>query len=154
MVHSAGTTNGYIVSVTTSGGGLLFNNSPAGNSDIHCGTVYCSTGTLYSHADPAVGGTVVQTITPYNDSDNIVGFSPGDCPGDPITITYVAFPANPTFSFTGNGDSSVGNDSVNVSICTGGNCTSRSIRNKQPFGSIPRGAHGFSRLVVWRFSYW
>jgi len=133
LIHSVGTTNRYIVSITISGGGLLFNGSPAVNGDIDATQFSGAQGPyIVTLSNPVVGGTVVQTITPYDDADNGGSFSTGDCIGDPITITYVAFPVNPTFSFTGNGDSSVGNDSVNVSLCTGGNLTLSTFATSSP----------------------
>jgi regulation of enolase protein 1 (concanavalin A-like superfamily) len=92
MVHSSGTSR-YMISVTPSGGGLLFNGSPAGNGDISAAQFTAAQG-IYTVtlSNPAVGGTVVQVITPYNDVDNSGSFNTGDCAGDPITITYTVNP--------------------------------------------------------------
>lgn len=90
MLHSNGTSS-YNIAVTPSGGGLLFNGTPASNGNISAAQFTLAQG-LYTItlSNPAQGGSVVQVITPYIDADNSGGLSTGDCSGDPITITYIA----------------------------------------------------------------
>jgi|GEM_PF-1475994 len=91
LVHSS-PTNRYLVSV--SGGGLLFNGSPTGNGDISA-VQYTSAQGMYTItlSNPAISGTVVQVITPYNDVNTDGDYDAGvDCVGDPVTITYIAHP--------------------------------------------------------------
>ncbi|MBP6237069.1 MAG: T9SS type A sorting domain-containing protein [Saprospiraceae bacterium] len=92
LIHSdAG--NRYMISVTPVGGTLLFDGNPATNGDISAAQF---NGAVGSHtlalANPAIGGSLIQVITPYNDVNNSGTFDTGDCAGDPITISYTAYP--------------------------------------------------------------
>ena len=92
LVNSS-SSNRYIVNATPSGGGLLFNGSPAGSADISAADFSAVVGPIYTITltDPTTSGTVVQTITPYNDVNGSTTYDAGDCLGDPITITYIAY---------------------------------------------------------------
>ena len=121
LVNSS-SSNRYTVSVTPSGGGLLFNGSPAGNGDISAAQFTGAQGTYtISLSDPAIGGSVVQVITPYNDVNSSSTYDAGDCLGDPITITYTAYPV-PKLLTTINGitvsnNSDGSDDAGSIAVC-------------------------------------
>jgi hypothetical protein len=125
LVHSSGS-NRYQISVTPSGGGLLFNGSPAGNGDISAAQFDAAQGAYtITLSNPAVGGTVVQVITPYNDVNGNSAYDAGvDCAGDPVTITYIAHPV-PALQTTVNGVQVTNNndgadDTGAFAVCTSG----------------------------------
>jgi hypothetical protein len=96
LVHS-NPANRYIVAVTPSGGGLLFDGAPAANGDISSAQFDAAVGPhTITLVNPAIGGSLVQVITPYNDVAAPFGsFNTGDCIGDPLTITYNSGPVKP-----------------------------------------------------------
>ena len=93
LLHSNPVANRYAITVSSSGGGLLFNGAPTGNQDISA-TQFNGAQTTYTVTlvNPSTGGTVVQTIMPYNDFNGNNQLDPTECTGDPITITYIAYP--------------------------------------------------------------
>ena len=96
--------NLYDITVTSSGGGLLFNGSPAGNAVITAAQFTGSAGTYtITLADPDMGGTLTQTITPFTDLNSNGTLEASDCAGDPIVFTYAATP-KPTWYADADGD--------------------------------------------------
>ena len=93
LVNSSAS-NRYTVNVTPSGGGLLFDGNAAGNADISAAQFSAVVGPVYTItlSNPLVGGSLVQVITPYADANGNGSYDAGDCPGDPITITYTTYP--------------------------------------------------------------
>ncbi len=123
LVHS-NVASRYKVTYTASGGGLLFDGLAVSNGDI---TAAQFNGAVGSHtltlSNPAIAGSLVQVITPYNDVNGNNMCDPGDCAGDSITITYIVS-VTPVLKTTINSaqittDNNTVNDTIRISVCNG-----------------------------------
>jgi hypothetical protein len=89
VVHSS-RANRYKVVVNATGGVILFNGVAAYSGDVGLAdwNGYQATVFNMSLANPAAGGMVVQTITPYTDVNNNHNLDADECGADPITMIY------------------------------------------------------------------
>ena len=125
LVHS-NAANRYLVAVTPSGGGLLFDGNPASSGDITAAQFNSAVGPhTVTLSNPTMPGSLQQVITPYNDVNSSGGFDSGDCLGDPVTINYVVT-ATPVLKTTINSAQIITNnngvnDTIFIGVCNGVN---------------------------------
>lgn len=99
-LFNSSSSNLYKITYVSNGGSLLFDDHLPADRVV---TASQFTGMAGTHtitlADPAVEGTLTETITPFRDLNNNKALDPGDCAGDAIIFRYSVL-SRPTFGFT------------------------------------------------------
>ncbi|MEO6452694.1 MAG: T9SS type A sorting domain-containing protein, partial [Ginsengibacter sp.] len=87
----------YSVNVSTTSGKLIIDgNLYLDGNGLLTGPQFLGSAGTYTIAlqNPNIGGTVIQTLTPFTDLNNNGALDAGDCTGEPIVFTYSATPCN------------------------------------------------------------